>query len=565
MSVTRWILAATPLLLACRTEQTLVEPDPHLNRMLVQEKRLPYDVDPNMPHGMTMQPPPPGTLSTAEIAGDPARRTGVAGDRWVERIPISIDRTAIDRGRAHFDTLCAACHGVLGDGNSVVAEKMALRKPRNLLDPGVRTFPPGRIFETVRDGYGLMPPYAAWLSYDETWEVIAYVRALELARGAVVADLPPGVRARLLGGAMNARRTEQTALAAASLGLVGLAVGLVIQSTRAWFSYLEAWTCALTVCAGALILLMAGHASKASWMAVTTRPAEAVVSALPLCALLFVPMLFALPKIYAWAGTPGPGVDETTRAALAHRSGYMNASFFLARSAVYLGAFVVIGELLRHWSRENDRRPRPALVLRMRRLGAGAMPLVALLFTWASFDWTMSLERQAASTIFGLYFFAGAFVGAIALVTLIMLLSRRAGEVRAGVTIEHVHAVARLMFAMICFWAYMAFSQLLLIWIANIPREAEYYVRRSTGSWAVVSAALVVGMFAAPFFALLSRPPKRNPGALAVIAVWIFVMHYVDVYWLVMPPDRNEGRARELARRGRRLLRRGPGVRVDHA
>jgi hypothetical protein len=163
------------------------------------------------------------------------------------------------------------------------------------------------------------------------------------------------------------------------------------------------------------------------------------------------------------------------------------------------------------------------------------MPLVALLLTWASFDWTMSLERQAASTIFGLYFFAGAFVGAIALVTLIMLLARDASGIEAGVTIEHAHAIGRLLFAMVCFWAYMAFSQLLLVWIANIPREAEYYVRRSTGSWAVVSALLVVGMFTAPFFALLSRSPKRRVGALASVAVWVFLMHYVDVYWMVMP------------------------------
>jgi mono/diheme cytochrome c family protein len=195
------VLAATPLLPACRTEQTLVEPDPHLNRMLVQEKRLPYDVDPNMPHGMTMQTPPPGTLPTTAVVGDLARTTGVAGDRWVERIPISINRAAIDRGRSHFDALCAACHGVLGDGVSVVAEKMALRKPRNLLEPEVRAFPAGRLFETVRSGYGLMPSYSVWLSYDETWELVAYVKALELARGAVVADLPPGVRARLLGAA----------------------------------------------------------------------------------------------------------------------------------------------------------------------------------------------------------------------------------------------------------------------------------------------------------------------------------------------------------------------------
>jgi mono/diheme cytochrome c family protein len=192
------ILAGVPLLLSCRTEQTLVEPDPHLERMLRQPKRLAYDEDPQLPGGMAMQAPPPGTLPSDAVVDDPARTTGVRAGHWVDRIPVRLDRAAIQRGREHFDTLCAACHGVTGDGVSVVAEKMGLRKPRDLQDPGLRGDPPGRTFETVRHGYGMMPSYAVQLSVDQTWEVVAYLTALQLSRHARIADLPPALRAQLL-------------------------------------------------------------------------------------------------------------------------------------------------------------------------------------------------------------------------------------------------------------------------------------------------------------------------------------------------------------------------------
>ena len=185
------------LLVACRTEQTVVTPDPHLERMLDQEKRLPYQDDPALPGGMVMQRPPFGTLPTDAPLGDPLVVEGVANDRWAERIPVPVDRAMLDRGRGHFDTFCAACHGELGDGNSVVARKMALRKPQDLLEASVRAYPPGRLFQTVRQGYGLMPSYRVQLSIEDTWGVVAYVRALQLARGARVTDLPADVRAEL--------------------------------------------------------------------------------------------------------------------------------------------------------------------------------------------------------------------------------------------------------------------------------------------------------------------------------------------------------------------------------
>jgi mono/diheme cytochrome c family protein len=184
------------VLVACRTDQTIVTPDPHLERMLRQEKRLPYDRDPALPEGMTMLKPPGETL-TVDAPIDPRVDEGVADGHWVGEIPVVLDRSAIEDGQRAFDVFCAACHGELGDGDSVVAFKMNLVRPRDLQSEAARAYPAGRIFEAIRQGYGMMPSYRVQLGVERTWRVVAYVRALQLARGVPAADLPPEMRAQL--------------------------------------------------------------------------------------------------------------------------------------------------------------------------------------------------------------------------------------------------------------------------------------------------------------------------------------------------------------------------------
>jgi mono/diheme cytochrome c family protein len=184
-------------LAACRTEQTLVKPDPHLERMLDQPKAMPYASEPLLPDQAAMQRPPEGTLPADADRRGPAVVTGIAEGKFVERIPLPVDRAMLETGRARFETFCAPCHGVLGDGDSSVARVMALRKPVNLHVPPASTDGVGEQFHTLRNGYGLMPSYAVQLSVDETWAVVAYLEALRLARHAVVAELPPDTRAYL--------------------------------------------------------------------------------------------------------------------------------------------------------------------------------------------------------------------------------------------------------------------------------------------------------------------------------------------------------------------------------
>jgi len=148
----------------------------------------------------------------------------------------------------------------------------------------------------------------------------------------------------------------------------------------------------------------------------------------------------------------------------------------------------------------------------------------------------MSLQPTWYSTIFGLYIYAGAFVASMALVCLIVT-GLRASETPWGklLTVDQQHNLGKLLFAFICFWAYMAFSQYMLIWAGNLPQELQWIISRSKGVWRPVGQFILVGHFIIPFFLLLSRDLKRNTKALAAVAVWILAVHYVDLYWVVMP------------------------------
>ena len=330
---------------------------------------------------------------------------------------------------------------------------------------------------------------------------------------------------------MSSRRLVLASVLVALAGLASLVVGLRVDPDRAWFSYLAAWLFGTSVALGALLLVMTGHATKASWLVMTRRPMESVAATLPLFALLFVPLVFGLDCVYPWAGH---GWAEASRP-LEHKRLWLGAPFFVARTAAYFAVFCAVGALLRAWSKQNDVRPDPALVLRMRRLSGAGLPLVALTLTWASFDWSMSLQPEWSSTMFGFYFFAGAYVGAVALLCVMLRLTRPRRPLAARLSPDHAQALGRVLFAMVVFWAYIAFAQLLVYWMGDIPDEVSFFVRRTTGSWTAVTYVLVFGHFVVPFFVLLNRRIKRHPDVLAVSGAWVFLMHFVDIYWQVLP------------------------------
>jgi hypothetical protein len=178
----------------------------------------------------------------------------------------------------------------------------------------------------------------------------------------------------------------------------------------------------------------------------------------------------------------------------------------------------------------QDQERGVALTARQRVLGTASLPLLAVTMTVAAVDWQESLDLHHNSTIFGVYYFAGSFQSAVGVLILALYALRRE-EIGRMMNADHWHALGKFLLAFTVFWAYIAFSQYMLIWIANLPESAPYFIHRSQGGWRVVGLALLVLHFAVPFFLLLSRDLKRDPRRLAAVAAWQLAFHYVDVYF----------------------------------
>jgi len=191
------LLALVSCTLSCSLGQAFTPPEPGFERMLTQPRGDPFEESTFFDDGRIMRKPPEGTVPITRTVGQPLYTEGIAEGVYADKIPVPLTRAFLERGRDRFEVYCAACHGLAGDGVSVVASAMALRKPPSLHDDDIRKSAPGRIYRIVQRGYGLMAGYAYQLSIDDRWAVVAYVRALQRSRRVEVHTLPPAVRAEL--------------------------------------------------------------------------------------------------------------------------------------------------------------------------------------------------------------------------------------------------------------------------------------------------------------------------------------------------------------------------------
>ena len=310
----------------------------------------------------------------------------------------------------------------------------------------------------------------------------------------------------------------------ALFGLLLFGLGLLLDPRQALMSYLAAYATGLSIVLGALLLVMTCNITGARWFTTFRRPAEAIGASTPLFAVLFLPLALGLRDLYPWAAT-GAGVRRV----------WLNPTFFLIRAAVYFAVWITAGLLLRRWSLQLGARPAERVDGRSRGLSAGGLPAVSLTLSFAAFDWLMSLSPDWFSTIYGVYFFAGGFLGVLALLAAIEPRTVHARLTGAPASTDDYHKLGNLLLTFTVFWAYIAFSQLLIIWIADVPQEVAWYIPRLARSWGWLALGVLLGQFALPFLVLLLRSVKRAPGRLAKIGVWLLVMHYLDVYWLVLP------------------------------
>jgi hypothetical protein len=331
------------------------------------------------------------------------------------------------------------------------------------------------------------------------------------------------------------------------------AVGLVLTLVRAFagedgprvamFSYLTAYAYWLGLALASLIMLMIFHASHARWMIVVRRIIESMAATLALFVLLFIPIVLGMKQLYPWADNWDKFPGEVQQL-LQHRSVYLNVPFFLGRAAFYLFIWVLFSQLFYRWSTRQDTSGAPELTMKSWKLGAGGLPIAGITLSFAAFDWLMSLEVHWFSSMWGVYYFAGSFVAAFAMLIILTDRLTQTPALEGALNTAHWLSLGKFLLAFTCFWAYISYSQYMLTWIANLPDTIPYLLLRQHAGWQYLGAALILGHFVIPFFILLTRWVKMKPQRLRLVAWWILIIHFVDLFCVVMPqvkPDQPWG------------------------
>jgi hypothetical protein len=302
------------------------------------------------------------------------------------------------------------------------------------------------------------------------------------------------------------------------------------------FSWLFAFSFFFTISAGALFWILVHHAVDADWSVVVRRQLENIAWLFPILAILFIPIVLNAPYLFKWMSI-APGEDVL----LDGKAAYLNQPFFWARAVLYFAFFIAAAFLLRRNSLRQDKDGDQRYTWLSRKWVFPMLPFFALSLTFGSFDWLMGLDFHWFSTMWGVYIFAGSALSSICVLVLLVTALRQAGYLAGVVTLEHYHIMGKLMLAFTVFWAYIGFSQYMLIWYANIPEETVYFLRRNTGSWNTLNLILVIGHFFLPFVVLLFIGTKKKPLLLCAVAVWILLMHILDLYIIVLPSYHQAG------------------------
>ncbi len=360
-------------------------------------------------------------------------------------------------------------------------------------------------------------------------------------------------------------------------GVAGAIVAVMQDHQRFAFSYLFAFIAFLTIALGGVFFGLLQYVSNAAWSVSIRRTTEFLHWPMALFALLFVPVLLSMDQLYPWTSHGDHGAEHATgaeaaspdhaaahggehegdthalpevegvnpeaehaahAATLASKAPYLNRNFFYLRTLLYFIAWILISRRLFQNSTRQDESGDPAFTVSSQRGAPLSLILFAFTTTFASFDWLMSLEPSWFSTIFGVNFFAQCLVSMFAVTILIALSLRAQGHLHNAVNVEHFHDLGKLQLGFLIFWAYVNFSQYMLIWYASLPEETTYYhLRWSQGGagWKAWSLAIVFGHFVLPFFVMLSRNAKRALTPLGVGAALVLLFHFVMIYWLVMP------------------------------
>ena len=306
--------------------------------------------------------------------------------------------------------------------------------------------------------------------------------------------------------------------------------------------WMQSWLFVTTVSLGGLFFLIVHHISHAGWSVVVRRPAEAIASNLQWVWIGFLPFVFYwwkgdLSVIFPWANLDALKHISLDEAELVgKKTAFLNDKFFMIRAAVYLVTWFVLSRFFVSNSVAQDSDGSMARTKKLEKWAGPAAILFGVTTSFAAFDWIMSLNPAWFSTMFGVYFFVGCCTGGFAFIGIVCLRLQALGYLKGIITTEHYQDIGKLLFAFgVVFWAYIAFSQYMLIWYANIPEETAWFLARQLGEWRVVSVVLLFGHFILPFLFLISRWTKRWRGTLLFACVWMLASQWFDLFYLIQP------------------------------
>ncbi len=322
---------------------------------------------------------------------------------------------------------------------------------------------------------------------------------------------------------------QKVGLGLGLVGLIGMAVGFASDHAQFYKSYLLGYVFVLGIPIGSLALLMIHHLSGGRWSLALRRTFEASSRTLPLMAVLFLPIIFGIHDLYHWSHADVVANDAILR----HKAPYLNQSGFIIRAVVYFVVWSFLALMLARWSAQQDTERFP--LDRFNKISGPGMLILGLTVTFASVDWVMSLDAHWFSTLFGLWFLVGMALTALAFSIVVAALLHNNVNVAKALSTDRFHDYGTLLYAFIMLWAYLSYSQFLIIWSANLPEEIPYYLRRFGDGWQGVTLVVVAGHFVLPWLLLLFRSNKRTTKRLVAVACFMLVMRFLDVFWLIAP------------------------------
>ncbi|MGM0545978.1 MAG: hypothetical protein ACQEST_04585 [Bacteroidota bacterium] len=321
------------------------------------------------------------------------------------------------------------------------------------------------------------------------------------------------------------------------VGLLATGVGYFLDHYQFFYSYLINFAFFSSIALASLFFVMIQHLTRSEWSAVIRRIPETFSSNMGIWGLFFIPLFFGMYELFHWTHADAVATDPVMQG----KEPYLNTPFFIIRQFIYFGIWSFLGYRLYNKSVEMDETGDWGLQTLLRRTSGPGLFFFAITLAFASFDWLMSLDPHWYSTIFGVYYFAMSFQGLFAVVILTIFFLWKNDLLTNTIQKGHIYDLGVQMFGFTVFYAYIAFSQFLLIYYANIPEETVWYLERFNGGYEYLAWFYFFGRFVIPFVVLLPKWAKSNYKIVGSMSVLILAAHLVELYWIVMPVLHHHG------------------------